>query len=216
MKHTPRRGWNLGLAGLVLLGAGCSILPAPQPDATRYFVLTAVDLTRTNPGLAALPPLGNIAIGLGPITFPDYLARAAIVTQASGNRVELSPSDRWAEPLDVTFKRVLAQDLTTALGGNAQVAVFPWFGTPPRFAYRVEPTIDRCDADAQGVVHLVGRWTLIDGAGGGGLYSAPTVDISVAAAPGDESAMAAALSTATSEFAAAIAAVIRRETTSRR
>ena len=206
MKCAALRGW--AIAALALLSAGCSSLLPPQPEPTRFFVLTAVDLPGGSQQAAASSPDAKLTIGLGPINFPDYLARSEIVTRAAGNRVELSSADRWAEPLDVTFKRILSHDLAVALGG-AQVAAFPWFGSPSRFDYRVEPAIDRFDADAQGTADLAARWTIIDGTSGRVLYSS-TTDISVAAAPGDHAAMAAALSQAASAFAGEIAAAIRR------
>jgi uncharacterized lipoprotein YmbA len=158
-------------------------------------------------------------IGLGPIAFPEYLARADIVTRSADNRIEISPNDRWAEPLDVTFRRVLAQDLSTALGG-AQVAVFPWFGAPVKFSRRVEIQVDRFDEDADNTAHLVASWTITDGSSGRIVYASSS-DISVPAAtaarsdtgaPGasDRAAMAAALSGATDRFATEIASAIQR------
>jgi len=200
-------GWILTFAALAMLGVSCSIVPAPQPDVTHYFVLTAVDRGGSNQGTNAAGPDAKLMIGLGPINFPDYLARSEIVTRAADNRVELSTVDRWAEPLDVTFKRILSHDLAIALGG-AQVAAFPWFGSSSHFDYRVEPAIDRFEADGQGLARLTARWTVSDGAGDRMLYSSNT-DLSVAATPGDHAAMAAALSQVESEFAGEIAAAIR-------
>jgi uncharacterized lipoprotein YmbA len=207
VKYAMRGGWILGFATLATLGVGCSILPAPQPDATRYFVLTAGTPAASSQGATAGSD-AKLTIGLGPIAFPDYLARSDIVTRAADNRVELSTGDRWAEPLDVTFKRILSHDLAIALGG-AQVAAFPWFGSPSHFAYRVEPVIDRFEADGQGVARLAARWTVNDGASDRMLY-ASTTDLSVAATSGDHAAMASALSQVESDFAGEIAAAIHR------
>lgn len=208
MSYAVPRGWTRRLAALALLSASCSILPAPPPDVTRYFVLTAIDPRGSGQGTNALAADAKLKIGLGPINFPDYLARTDIVTRAAGNRVELSAADRWVEPLDVTFKRILSHDLAIALDG-AQVAAFPWFGSSSHFDYRVEPVIDRFEADAQGVARLAARWTVFDGAGDHVLYASST-DLSVAATPADHAAMAAALGRAESEFAGEIAAAIRR------
>lgn len=208
MKRRAMRGRILTVAVLAILGAGCASLLAPQPETTRFFVLNAVDATRASQATATGGPRAKLAIGLGPIDFPEYLARTEFVTRTAANQVLLSATDRWAEPLDVTFKRVLANDLAGALDG-AQITVFPWFGVAPHFAYRVAAVIDRFDADAQGKVSLVSRWTLLDGATGHLLYSS-TTEINLTATPGDHAAIAAALSQATGQFADAIASAIRR------
>jgi uncharacterized protein len=209
VNYVALRGWTRALAAaLALLSTSCSILPAPRPNMTRYFVLTAIAPRASSQASNVSTADAKLKIGLGPINFPDYLARTEIVTRAAGNRVELSPTDRWVEPLDVTFKRILSHDLAIALGG-AQVAAFPWFGSPAHFDYRVEPVIDRFEADPQGVARLTARWTVFDGANDRLLY-ASTTDLSVAATAANSAAMAAALSQAESEFAGEIAAAIRR------
>jgi uncharacterized lipoprotein YmbA len=142
---------------------------------------------------------------LGPIGFPDYLARADIVRRMADNRVELAANDRWAEPLDVTFKRVLAIDLSRALDG-AQVTAFPWFGAEPKFRYSVAPVIDRFEIGPDGAAHLAARWTVIDGHDGRVLY-ATSSEFSVPGGSGT-AANAAALSQATDQFANQIATTL--------
>jgi uncharacterized protein len=202
------RGWVWGLAALVSIAASCSLLPPPQPDRTRYFLLSSVDSGGTEHGTSTTSSVNELVIGLGPIGFPDYLARTEMVTRAADNRLELSSTDRWAEPLDLTFKRILARDLTVALGG-AQVTTFPWFGASPRLDYRIEPTIDRFEVDAQGVAHLAARWTVLAGVGDRMLYSSMT-ELSIQATSTNPAALAAALSQAEGGFADEIAAAIRR------
>jgi uncharacterized lipoprotein YmbA len=206
VKGAARCAWILAIA--TLLGAGCSIVPAPQPDSTRYFILNAVAPAGGDQGAMASSAEPKLAIGLGPINFPDYLARSEIVTRGTGDEVEVSSNDRWAESLDITFKRILSHDLSMVLGG-AQIVDFPWFGPPTHLDYRVEPAIDRFEADAQNAARLTARWRIIQGTGGQVLYTSSS-DISVPAASGNYAAMAAALSQAASEFAGEIASAIRR------
>jgi uncharacterized lipoprotein YmbA len=191
---------------LALIPTGCSSILAPRPDPTRFFILSAIGpLADATASAAASRPSGLI-VGLGPINFPDYLARAEMVTHMSGDRVEVSSSDRWAEPLDISFKRVLAHDLSMTLGG-AQVMVFPWLGGAPHFNYRIEMTIDRFEADA-GVARLDARWTIIDGSSGRVLDSSSST-LSVPASAGtDTTAAVSALSQAVSQFAVQLATAI--------
>jgi uncharacterized lipoprotein YmbA len=191
---------------IALIGAtGCSSILAPRPDPTHFFILSA---NNAAPSGATQPPTGALTIGLGPIGFPDYLARAEIVSRTADNRIDLAANDRWAEPLDVTFKRVLALDLSRALGG-AQVAEFPWFGSKPEFTYRIEVTVDRFETDAQNAAQLTARWSVINGSDGRVLHASASA-INVPAASTDHAATATALSVAEDQFAIELAAAVRR------
>src|SRR5271168_5198895 len=140
----------IALAMLAILATGCSSILAPQPDPTHFFILSA----DSSAAPAASNGAATLVVGLGPVNFPDYLARVEIITRLSEDRVAVSSEERWAEPLDVSFKRVLAHDLANALGG-AQVAIFPWVGEAIQPGYRVEMTVDRFDTDAQGNAQLI-------------------------------------------------------------
>jgi uncharacterized lipoprotein YmbA len=205
-----RRSSAVGIAVTALVLAviltGCSSILPPQPDPTHFFILSAISPPADATASAAASPPSGLIVGLGPINFPDYLARAEMVTRLSGDRVEVSSSDRWAEPLDISFKRVLAHDLSMTLGG-AQVMVFPWLGGAPHFNYRIEMTIDRFEADA-GVARLDARWTIIDGSSGRVLDSSSST-LSVPASAGtDTTAAVSALSQAVSQFAVQLATAI--------
>ena len=99
MKRTAR---TLTLLALLVLPS-CTIL-APQPDASRFYLLTPSAAT-------GAPPAGSrgLVIGLGPTKLPDYLLRSEIATRVSPNRVAYADDHRWAEPLERNFNRVLAE-----------------------------------------------------------------------------------------------------------
>ncbi len=86
-------------------------------------------LLQSMPGTHSLGPVGMldpaIAVGLGPITLPDYLDRPQIVTRSQQNRVQLAEFDRWVGPLASDFSRVLAEDLTFLLRTD-RVVQYPW------------------------------------------------------------------------------------------
>jgi uncharacterized lipoprotein YmbA len=140
------------------LAGGCSVL-SPRPDPTKYYVLTPI------PGADSVPPaptaVHNLAIGLGPVQFPDYLARPEVVTRASTNRIELSPTDRWAEPLDQSFRSVLARNLATLLGTD-RVVPFPWYASV-KLNYKIELTVERFERDGAGGTQLSATWLIRDG-----------------------------------------------------
>jgi uncharacterized lipoprotein YmbA len=170
--------------GLAMLG--CSPL-APRQDYSNFYVLTPLS-NGANPA----PIAGNskLAIGVGPIDFPDYLKRRAVVTRTASNQIDVSPVDFWGGELDDNFRRILAQNLGQLLQTD-RVVKYPW----PRQStvdYQIVITVERFETAADGQAHLDARWIIKDGSTGEDLYASDTV--AAASAAGGEGAAAAALS----------------------
>src|SRR5260370_19900663 len=143
--------------------AGCSIL-SPQPDRTKFFVLTAVtDAGATGTAPAAANGTSDLVIGIGPIGFPDYLRRPEVVTRTSPTTVELSDADRWAEPLDSAFAPVPSEDLSPLLG-TQRIVTSPWYQSN-RVAYQVGCNGIRFETDSKGGSQSHAQWSIRDGAG---------------------------------------------------
>ena len=141
-----------------VLLSGCSTL-SPRADPSRFFTLTAI----AQPGATASNDSknpGGVSLGIGPIRLPGYLDRQEIVTRVSQNRMDLSEYDRWAEPLETNFTRVLAQNLSVLLHVD-RLVFFPWESTRSP-AYQVEVEVLRFEANAAGDVQLSARWTVLD------------------------------------------------------
>jgi uncharacterized lipoprotein YmbA len=184
------------------LAAGCSFL-SPKPDPTEFYVLTAIaaaDSTTPRQGGAS-----HLAIGLGPVKLPDYLAHAEVVTRVAPNRLELSATDRWAEPLDESFRRVLARNLAT-LVGNDQVMPFPW-DPSAALDYKIEVTVEHFERDASGGTQLAASWIIRDGPDNRVLLSGKA-NFAESASGGMEGA-AAALSADLNDLSKQIADAIR-------
>jgi uncharacterized lipoprotein YmbA len=122
---TPRPYRTLAASVLALsMLAGCNPL-SPQPDPTRFYVLTpiagsaqsVVDTANT-----------TMTIGLGPVNLPDYLDQQWMVSRGAGNQLYVSSHDQWGEPLRDSFNQVLKQDLAQALNQN-QIIDYPWYRT---------------------------------------------------------------------------------------
>ena len=141
----------------VAMAAGCSFL-SPRPDPTRFYVLTAMPATDST---KARPSTSHLVIGLGPVKLPDYLSHSEVVTRVAPNRMELSAADRWAEPLDESFRRVLARNLTTLLGTD-QIMAFPW-DPSAALDYKIEVTVEHFERDATGGTQLAASWVIRDG-----------------------------------------------------
>jgi uncharacterized protein len=112
------------LAAMAL--AACHPL-APQPDPTRYYVLTPMGGASQS---VVDAPKAGVTIGLGPIHLPSYLDQPWMVERGEGNRLYVSAYDQWGEPLRDTFKDVLKEDLALELS-NDQIIEYPWYRTTP-------------------------------------------------------------------------------------
>jgi uncharacterized lipoprotein YmbA len=118
---------RLALAGLllaVLALPGCHVLD-PQPDPTRFYVLTLMG--GASQSVVATAASG-MTIGLGPVNLPGYLDQPWMVTRGEGNRLYVSAHDQWGEPLRNSFKDVLKQDLALELSDD-QIIDYPWYRT---------------------------------------------------------------------------------------
>jgi uncharacterized lipoprotein YmbA len=137
---------------LLLVVVGCG-----ETQPTRFFTLSGLhapaDSSRT------LAP--GKAVGVGPVSLPDYLDRPQIVTRTGPNQASLSDFDSWIEPLATMVPRLLADDLAVLLDSDEVVTL------PQRraiaFAYQVEVAVSRFDVDSTGRAVLDARWYVLDG-----------------------------------------------------
>jgi uncharacterized protein len=183
----------------------CSIVPAPEPDPSRFFVLSA--LSPTDASAAPSPDTGKLTIGLGPITFPEYLRRREVVTRAASNRVELSATEYWAEPLEESFQRVLGEDIVTVLGTH-QILTYPWYNTTP-IDYQVQVDVRRFERDGSGAAELAATAVIKDAKGR--VLASQQFDLSQGASGAGGAAAAAALSTDLGNLSRGIAEMIRTQ-----
>ena len=176
--------------------AGC----APgQP--TRHYTLS----TATEPAVAPRSGQG-LAIGLGPLTLPQYLDRPDIVTRAGANQMRLGDFSQWAEPLEPLLARVMAEDLY-ALTGASDVIPVPQRGDLPLDRV-VEVDVARFDADEAGEVRLDARWRVYRGDHETLVASGRSQIAEQGAAVPDCDAIVAAMSRAVGQLGSEIAAAI--------
>jgi len=102
-------------AAAVLGLSGCNLLPEPQPDNTRFYVLG--DATSS-----AAPAANAPRVGLRRVDVPAYLKSKSIVTRRGNNELRYDDNARWAEPLEAGILRTLRDRLAT----SAAVSVYPF------------------------------------------------------------------------------------------
>jgi uncharacterized protein len=192
--------------GLILL-AGCSVSSVlePRKDPSQFYVLTPMDVSAHAMPITYSDTGGPraLAIGLGPVKFPDYLARTEMVTRSSPNQIDISGVNFWAGPLDKNFATVLGQNLTMLSG--AHLTPFPWY-RPANLDYQLTVDITRFDTDSHGMARIIGRWDIRD-PDGGDILNSGEINLSDPAQSGETSA--ATLSRALGDLSVQLADAIR-------
>ena len=139
------------IGAVTMLLGGCA-----RSQPTRFYVLTAA--YRRGHVTSEQPGGKQRALGVGPIRFPEYLGRPQITGRSSANLLTLAEFDRWAEPLQSGFSRVLAENLSVLLSTD-RVLQFPWKSSEP-IDFRITVNVVRFDGGPKEQVSLVTRWAV--------------------------------------------------------
>lgn len=186
--------FRLPLIGLCLLVvSGCTLLPAPSSDPTRYYVLSGASLDQTRPTKAEHARV----IGLKRIEITPYLNGKDLVVREAGNEITYHSFSRWAEPLATSIGRVLA-DRLEASANVARVYAQPFPFEVAR-DYDLAVSVVRCEgerrADGRAVPSLVAVIELTEAKAGGAVVHRKTFIAPAQSWDGkDFGALAAALS----------------------
>ena len=124
-------------------GTGCNVIPAAQPDATRYYVLT------TTPAKTATPaPEGpHWRVAVRSVEVPSFLQGKAMQVRSAGNEIHYADEARWAESLEAGLSRVLRESLE----GRGEIAhVVESAAEDPDFDVQVR--VLRCEGDREAKV----------------------------------------------------------------
>jgi len=139
---------------IVLSLTGCT---GTSPKAL-FFTLSPIDKTTVSKQTASESV--NLAIGIGPVTFPDEYDRPSIVTQTGRNQIEINEFHRWAGSLRQNFTRVMTQNLAILLKTD-QVMARPWerYFKPD---IRITIDIQKFSGQLGGLAELDATWMLIE------------------------------------------------------
>ena len=133
---------------LLITLAGCGNDPP-----TRFYVLSTMTDQAATPGK-------GIAIGIGPITLPEYLNRPQIVTRLSGNQLAVAEFDQWGGDLNDNMTRALAANLSNLLETD-RVSLYPWQNEAP-IEYQVTVDVVSFEQDVDGSSLLTVFWSVVD------------------------------------------------------
>lgn len=144
MKKTFRYTAGGLAAATVLWLTGCSLLPQPQEDPTRYYVLTG-DTAVGRAQAAAARKTGSLVIGVKRVDVVPYLNGKDMVVREGGNEIVYQNFARWAEPLATGVGRVLAENLARAdKVGRVYAQPFPF---EVERDYDIAVRVLRCEGD---------------------------------------------------------------------
>jgi uncharacterized lipoprotein YmbA len=195
-------------ATLMVIGFCVSVITLPgcgTSAPTRFYVLSP--MPASDEGSQVVLDERCLAIGIGPVTLPQYLERPQIVTRLSSNEMRLADFDQWAEPLKDNFTRVMAENLSALLCADA-MAIFPWTGSTP-VDYQVQVEVIRLDGALGGEVVMTARWAIMGEDSRKLLYTTTSSYRAPVAASDDYSTFVAAQSRLLEKYSQDVAEAIR-------
>ncbi|MBK8640272.1 MAG: membrane integrity-associated transporter subunit PqiC [Chromatiaceae bacterium] len=143
---------GLPLAGLAWL-AGCASSPA-----SNFYILSPLPEAKARQETLVE---GEVSLGIGPVTLPDYMDRPQMVSGIVGaGRIEVDEYQRWGGSLRADIVNTLGENLAHLLG-TSRVVILPAEVKLP-VQYRLVVDILRFEADSDGQALLKARWALID------------------------------------------------------
>jgi len=158
MNRSIKLIFGIAVVGLSLAGCGTF---SPRPDPSRFFTLSSLpQMAQASPKDSTGPE--KMFLGIGPIKFPGYLDRQEIVVRSGQNRLEVSETDLWGEPLQDNFSRVLSENLALLMNTDL-IIVYPW-SPANRPRYHVEIEVLRFEANSEHNGQLFARWSVLDAA----------------------------------------------------
>lgn len=188
------------MVATLLVFLACALLSGCAPIVpVNYYQLTAMDVSSN---ASATREAGTMVIGIGPVRLPEYLERPKIVTRVTPNRLQLSESHRWAEPLGENISRVLGENLAALLGTD-RILLHPWPSSRTT-DYQLIAEIFRFENESDGAARLVVRWS-VKGPDGGIVLPERRSTYRVPAARQDQEGLVVALNEALGSFCREIA-----------
>lgn len=161
-------GWLL--AGALLVGTGCSIVPEASSDPTRYYVLTGPGHSEDG----ATRVRGTLRLGLKAVELSPYLRKGTMVVRKGRNELVYNDYARWAETLEAGISRAARAQL---LASPAVDRVFAYpFPFDQERHYDIALNVIRCEGVKGGDGGTVARFAAVveittAGEGGGEVVS---------------------------------------------
>jgi uncharacterized lipoprotein YmbA len=147
-----RRGMGSLAVALLLLTLGCASTPP-----SSFYTLAPIAQARSGSGGIAG---GGLAVGLGPVVFPQFLDRPQLVLRDGANQLNVDEFHRWGGTVQDDFLRVWGEN-TAYLLGTSRLALFPSESRMP-LDFRVLAEVLAFEGSIGGDAVLRVRWSVMD------------------------------------------------------
>jgi hypothetical protein len=180
---------------------GCS-LPQPQPDPTRFYVLSTEATSAVRPSDAPTVQLQDVELAA-------YLQSRPVIVRRGENEIEFREYALWGEPLELGIARVLREELLAR--GAARGVTIGSRRDLGNHDFKLAVRVLACEGHANGDVAFRAVWSLTTPApegdrGAGGDYRAADLQWDGKS----EASLAAQLSQAVAGLAGDIASALER------
>ncbi len=137
---------------LLLLLSACASSPP-----SSFYTLSPLPASE---GLGADIRGGGLALGIGPVTFPEFLDRPQIVARDSANRLALNEFHRWGGTVQDDFLRVWGENLGYLLGTSRVLAAPSEVRVPLDFRIAAEVLAFEGTPGDEALLRV--RWAVLD------------------------------------------------------
>jgi uncharacterized lipoprotein YmbA len=144
------------VVALLAAGAFAGCVSLKRTPEARFFTLRPV---AERPASSASNAAGPGIVGVLPVSLPGFLERPQLVAWSAPGEVRVDEFLRWAEPLDASVQRVLADDLETLLASH-RVIRSPW-AKSTTVQCRVRAELIRFGLQPGGEVALSARFVVL-------------------------------------------------------
>jgi len=134
-----------------------TITGCTHTEPSKYYVLSPIK--DTAPPSATNTEKKHI-IGVGPVKFPKYLDRSQIIRFSGDNEVVIEEYNRWAEPIEQNFTRVLRTNLTRLMDYSYAID-YPWKSSL-NVRFQVMVDIHQFETGPDGTVSLNAHWAIFN------------------------------------------------------
>jgi len=152
--YVPYKG-ALILCALILLS---SLSACSTTAPSKYYLLSPTEDTTPASSKTNIEDIS--IIGVGPIKFPKYLSRSQITRFSNDNEILVEEFNRWAEPLEQNFSRVLRVNLSRLIPSSYAID-YPWKRSL-NVRYQVMLDVHQFETTSDGRVNLNAHWVLFD------------------------------------------------------
>lgn len=145
---------------VLMLLSSVLLTSCASEQITYYYTLRPITPASPN----ADPVLNNSAsVGIGPITFPDFLDQAAVVSYQQNNVLRVPYYQVWAGDFEPMILNVLAANISS-ITGKQKVLPFPW-DNRHRPEYQIRIHIEEFAGTLGKQARLQVKWTLLSDQG---------------------------------------------------